>query len=167
MHLHAILDAVRAVSGSSGSWLHGEEHWRRVATNGLDLAAEVGADSLVVVLFGIFHDSMRLNDGYDPAHGSRGAALAESLNPDLIRLSADRLAVLQTACAGHTEGNTTADPTIGACWDADRLDLCRLGITIDSRFMSTASARTPVAQERARNLLTATPDWEAVFARLR
>jgi HD superfamily phosphodiesterase len=60
--LQAVLDAVRILSPSSRSPVHGEVHWRRVATNGLDLAAEVGADPLLVVLFGIFHDSMRFSE---------------------------------------------------------------------------------------------------------
>jgi hypothetical protein len=35
----------------------------------------------------------------------------------------------------------TDDPTVGACWDADRLDLPRVGVTVDPRLLSTAAAR--------------------------
>jgi uncharacterized protein len=164
--LSAALDAVRILSPSRDSGLHGEEHWRRVATNGLDLADGVGADRLVAVLFAIFHDSMRFNDGTDPDHGKRGGFLACCLNDQLLRLPEARLDLLHAACAGHTDGRTSDDPTIGACWDADCLDLCRLGDRPDIRLMSTAPGRTLGAQNRARALLTATPDWEAVFARL-
>jgi uncharacterized protein len=165
-NLKAVLEAVRILSPSAGSHLHGEEHWRRVATNGLDLAEEVGGDPLVAVLFGLFHDSMRFNEHVDPGHGRRGGFLACCLNAELIGLSEDRLDLLDRACAGHTDGATSDDPTIGSCWDADRLDLLRLGDTIDPRAMSTLPGRTMGAQNRARALLTATPEWAAIFARL-
>ena len=164
--LSAVLDAVRVVSPSSLSPFHGEGHWRRVATNGLDLAGEVGADPLLVVLFGLFHDSMRFSEGRDDGHGRRGALLASSLNTELIGLPKDRFDLLCTACADHTEGRTSEDPTIGACWDADRLDLCRLSRAIDPAAMSTVPGRTTYAHERAAALLRATPEWEAIFERL-
>jgi uncharacterized protein len=164
--LSAVLDAVRVVSPSSGSPFHGEGHWRRVATNGLDLALEVRADSLLVVLFGLFHDSMRLREGRDDCHGGRGALLASSLNAELIGLPKDRLDLLYGACADHTEGRTSEDPTIGACWDADRLDLCRLGRAINPAAMSTVPGRTTYVHERAAALLRATPEWQAIFERL-
>jgi uncharacterized protein len=161
--LQAVLDAVRIVSPSSRSPVHGEEHWRRVATNGLDMAAEVGADPLLIVLFGIFHDSMRFSEHRDDDHGRRGGFLASCLNAELMGLSDERLDLLDTACTCHTEGETSDDPTIGACWDADRLDLCRLGRQVDPRAMSTAPGRTPPVQERAAALLAAAPEWVAIF----
>ena len=128
-------------STSHGSLLHGLSHWERVGRNGLDLAAGTeGADVDVVLLFALFHDSMRLNDGHDPEHGQRGGALAPELR-ELVPLGDDHLALLQTACAGHTDGRTSADPTIGACWDADRLDLPRVGITPVAALMSTDAGR--------------------------
>src|SRR4051794_424297 len=76
-----LLEAVLAASTASGSSLHGLEHWRRVGQNGLALAAETdGVDAEVVLLFALFHDSMRLNDGHDPDHGSRGSQLAHDLS---------------------------------------------------------------------------------------
>ena len=164
--LSAVIDAVRIVSPSSTSPFHGEGHWRRVATNGLDLAAETGADPLLLVLFGIFHDSMRFREGRDDGHGRRGGLLARGHNSEMIGLSEDRFDLLYTACAEHTEGRTSEDPTIGACWDADRLDLCRLGRAIEPAAMSTAPGRATHAQERAAALLLATPEWEAIFERL-
>jgi uncharacterized protein len=35
----------------------------------------------------------------------------------------------------------SADPTIGVCWDADRLDLPRVGRTIQPRLLNTGAAR--------------------------
>ncbi len=165
-NLPAALDAVRILSPLSDSTVHGEEHWRRVASNGLDMAEEVGADPLLVVLFGIFHDSMQFAEYSDPGHGKRGGFLACCLNTELIGLADDRLDLLYAACAGHTDGETSDDATIGVCWDADRLDLCRLDEHVNPGMMSTATGRTIRAQARAEALLTDTPDWASIFRRL-
>ncbi|MCJ7754488.1 MAG: hypothetical protein MUP13_07975, partial [Thermoanaerobaculales bacterium] len=53
--------------------VHGPPHWNRVKKNGLELAAETGADETVVRLFAILHDTSRLNDDKDPGHGPRAA----------------------------------------------------------------------------------------------
>jgi hypothetical protein len=125
----------------------------------LDLADGVGADPLLVVMFGIFHDSMRFDEHRDDGHGRRGGFLTCRLNGELLGLEEDRLDLLDLACTGHTNGRTSDDPTIGACWDADLLDLCRLGKSIDARAMSTVPGRMSAVQKRARALLTATPEW--------
>ena len=41
----------------------------------------------------------------------------------------------------HTGGRTSDDPTTGTCWDADRLDIGRVGIIPHQRYMSTEPAR--------------------------
>jgi uncharacterized protein len=166
LNLPAVLDSVRILSPLSTSPDHGEEHWRRVATNGLDLAGAVDADPLLVVLFGLFHDSMRFNEDFDPEHGKRGGFLACCLNTELIGLEDDRLDILYKACAEHSDGETSDDPTIGVCWDADRLDLCRFGREIFPGSMSTEPGRTAPARRRAMGLLTAVPDWASIFWRL-
>jgi uncharacterized protein len=165
-NLTALLDAVRILSPISTSVSHGEEHWRRVATQGLDLAGEVGADPLVVVLFGLFHDCMRFDQYRDPDHGKRGGFLACCLNAELIGLPDDRLDLLYAACAGHPDGSTTKDPTIGACWDADRLDLYRFEQGVTAGTWSTAPARTTLVHERAMALVAAPPEWASIFMRL-
>jgi uncharacterized protein len=136
-----ILELVLPRSTSHTSRLHGLEHWKQVGHNGLALAAETdGADADVVLLFALFHDSMRLNDGHDPDHGRRGSALARELAGSLP-LEPDQLDLLAEACDGHTDGRVSHDPTIGACWDADRLDLPRVGIQPDPGLLSTVAAR--------------------------
>jgi uncharacterized protein len=52
------------------------------------------------------------------------------------------LLVLCEACTYHADGQVSDDPTIGVCWDADRLDLPRVGIGIDRKYLSTAAARS-------------------------
>ena len=136
-----LVDAVLAAGTSSRSPVHGVEHWLRVAANGAELAAETqGAQLPVVCLFALFHDAMRVNDGDDPAHGPRAAELALRLAP-LLELGEGSLALLLEACKLHDRGLVSDDPTIGCCWDADRLDLPRVGTTPHPRFFSTALGR--------------------------
>jgi uncharacterized protein len=126
--------------------IHGPEHWRRVERNGLLLASRTGADAEVVRLFALFHDCQRINDGHDPDHGARGAVFAASLRGTAFELADARFELLRYACVWHTDGKHHSDPTIGACWDADRLDLGRVGLVPDPKFMSTAFAREIAAR---------------------
>lgn len=126
--------------------VHGPDHWRRVERNGLLIAAQNGAVVEVVRLFALFHDCRRVNDGRDDRHGERGAAYAEELRGTLFDLPDAHFELLRLACASHTHGGISDDPTIGACWDADRLDIGRVGIRPCARYMSTAAARQIVEQ---------------------
>jgi uncharacterized protein len=121
--------------------IHGPEHWIRVEANGLLIASESGADITVVRLFALFHDSRRENEFTDPDHGRRGAFLAKSLLGHELHLDARRIDLLMEACEGHTDIMHHPDPTIATCWDADRLDLPRVGITPDPKFLNTARAK--------------------------
>ena len=123
--------------------LHGVVHWARVLENGLRLAAVTGARRDVVALFAVFHDAGRWNDGSDPQHGRRGADLARALHGPLFQLADVGLDLLCTACEHHTHGRTHDDVTVRTCWDADRLDLGRVGKTPDPRQLCTDAARAP------------------------
>ncbi|MBM3962492.1 MAG: hypothetical protein FJ306_11400, partial [Planctomycetes bacterium] len=48
-----------------------------------------------------------------------------------------------------SDGHTENEPGIVACWDADRLDLGRVGITPAPHRLCTAPAREPQRIERA------------------
>ena len=125
--------------------LHGLPHWERVLANGRRLVEGTGADPVVVEYFAALHDSRRLNDGHDPEHGPRAAALVQQLaaaEPELVPLSSSQLELLMEACRTHTSGTATDDTTIGTCWDADRLDLLRVGIRPDPRYLVTETAGT-------------------------
>lgn len=117
--------------------IHGPSHWKRVEATGLLLASRTGADISVVRLFALFHDSQRVNEVTDHGHGLRGAELATSLRGRLFEVTDEAFDRLQDACAGHTDKQQSTDPTVGTCWDADRLDLGRVGILPSERFMST------------------------------
>lgn len=121
--------------------IHGPAHWNRVEEKGLELARESGADQTVVRLFSILHDMCRLNDDEDPGHGPRAADMLGTLVGILFTIDPDPLVLLEQAIRHHTEGFTSPDPTIGTCWDADRLDLPRVGKKPDARYMSTAEGK--------------------------
>ena len=116
---------------------HGPAHWQRVERNGLLLASRTGADPVVVRLFALFHDSRRLNESTDEGHGKRGADFAAQLRGSLYELDDDAFELLIEACTWHTDRDFSENCTIGTCWDADRLDLGRVGIIPDAALMST------------------------------
>ena len=120
---------------------HGPSHWRRVERNGLLLVEHSGADLIVVRLFALFHDSKRENEFTDPDHGKRGAAYARELRGGCFQVSDEQFELLDFACTWHTDLAHHRDPTIGTCWDADRLDLGRVGINPDPAYMNTQLGR--------------------------
>jgi len=121
--------------------VHGAPHWARVRHNGLVLARANGADARVVELFAFLHDVRRENDHSDPLHGARGAELARELNGRHFSLDRAELRLLELACRDHSEGHTRADVTVQTCWDADRLDLGRVGIRPEAERLCTEAAR--------------------------
>lgn len=143
---------------TSGYSVHGPDHWRRVERNGLLLATRTGADIAVVRLFALFHDSRRENDLFDDGHGARGAAYAASLRGSAFDLPDDRFELLRYACVWHTDGEHHDDRTIATCWDADRLDLGRVGVIPDPAFMSTDFGREIAAYGSIQPFLRSTAD---------
>lgn len=122
---------------------HGKDHWLRVLQNAREIAVATGANLRVLELFAVLHDSRRENENHDPEHGRRAAARAEALRGTWFELNDEEMALLLEACRYHSDGLIEAHPTVQACWDADRLDLGRVGIRPDPRFLCTSYARTP------------------------
>jgi uncharacterized protein len=137
--LHALLEDYRLPWDGD----HGIAHWARVLENGLRLAETTGADVAVVRLFAVLHDSRRFNEVTDPDHGPRAAEFARTLRGRLFDLPDHEFGLLHRACAGHTHERTHPDVTIRTCWDADRLDLGRVGITPHPSRLCTEVARSP------------------------
>lgn len=154
---------------SLGWWgIHGAAHWARVLENGVRLASVTGARLQVVRLFSVFHDARRVNEDHDPNHGRRGAALAAVLRGKLFQMSDEDFELLRVACAEHTMGKTTGDVTVQTCWDADRLDLGRIGIRPEVNYLCTAAAKDPamIAWAYQRGIARFVPsivkqEWEA------
>lgn len=136
-----ILENVRDQYELDPKGCHGFAHWARVRANGLRLAETEHADIAVVESFALFHDCRRRDDGYDLEHGMRAADYVASLRKEVTWLNDKQLYLLRTACRGHTTEISHSDVTIQVCWDADRLDLGRIGVIVDTGFLSSRSAR--------------------------
>lgn len=117
---------------------HGAAHWMRVMRNGLDIARHVDdVDTKVLRLFAILHDSQRVGEFRDIDHGFRGAMAALTMEgqPDTFTLDEDQMNLLVEALTFHSDGFISDNPTVAACWDADRLDLLRVGISPDPEYL--------------------------------
>ena len=137
--LHAVLeDYVLPLVGDQGV-----AHWARVLENGLRLAEDTGANIEVVSLFAVLHDSRRINEVTDPEHGPRAAEFAAQLRATMFDLNDHDFRLLYRACEGHTHERDHPDVTIQTCWDSDRLDLGRVGITPHPTRLCTEVARRP------------------------
>jgi uncharacterized protein len=147
-----------------GSHMHGPAHWKCVALTGCMLMKDSGAgDPAVVLLFGLLHDSMRIHDGGDRDHGRRAGAFALELNGQLFHLDKAQIDLLQRACNDHNFGKLSKDPTIAACWDADRLNLWRLGMRPDERFLSTDAAKQKKRIDWARDVVEQSFTWSEIY----
>lgn len=135
-----LLNILRKESLLYDSPIHGLMHWQTVERNGLYLTQFSGADPIVVSYFAYFHDCMRENEGSDPKHGPRGAEFAKK-HHEILGLSKDQLHQLCLACSSHTFGRQTTCPTVSTCWDADRLDIGRVGVIPNSKFLITKEAK--------------------------
>jgi uncharacterized protein len=129
--------------------IHGAPHWARVRWNGLTMARAHGARTDIVELFAFLHDSQRHSDGRDREHGARGADFTLQLNSELLKLDRAGLEMLAYAVRHHSDGLIEADVTVQTCWDADRLDLGRVGITPRPDKLCTEEARQAWLFERA------------------
>lgn len=136
--------------------VHGWAHWVRVYENGMRLAKQNGASETIVALFAFTHDMARDSEGWDTTHGPRAAErIRTELQGKFFTLPPEDLALLTQAVAQHTRGLLQADITVQTCWDADRLDLGRVGIHPDPARMCTSEASDPAtirwAYERSRH----------------
>ena len=123
--------------------IHGAPHWARVRMNGLALARLNGARQDVVECFALLHDSQRIHDGSDGWHGARAADYVQRINREYLSLDKTALEMLVYACEFHSDGLADGDITVQTCWDADRLDLGRVGIRPDPNRLCTTTAMEP------------------------
>jgi len=90
----------------------------------------------------------------------RGAALARELRGEASDLEDAEMGLLAFACEEHTNGGVDSYPTVGVYWDADRLNLWRVGIKSDPRWLSTEAARSEERIGWARDLQWERFSWE-------
>ena len=57
--------------------------------------------------------------------------------------------LLEAACTGHSDGHTVGDIRVLTCWDADRLDLGRVGIKSLASRLCTSAAKDAATIEWA------------------
>lgn len=116
---------------------HGMPHWERVERNGLLLATEE-VNTTVVRLFAYLHDKWRIDNWEDLEHGKRASENILKLRSTLLSgLKDEEFEQLRKACELHTVCHRTGDITIDTCFDADRLDLPRVGILPRPSKMAT------------------------------
>ena len=128
--------------------IHGPSHWARVRLNGLHLANAHRGNAHVVELFSLLHDTKRMNEDYDPLHGKRAAEYAEQLRGVAFEANEQEMALLIQACSLHSDGMLDADITVQCCWDADRLDLWRVGVEPNPNLLCTEEARLIATQRK-------------------
>jgi len=134
--------------GSLG--LHGLSHLRRVAILSGRLASATGEDVEAAVVMGFLHDGARTDDKGGNGHAHDSAVLARQLLKMFYpHLEADRIC---DAIARHADGEVTGDTLTACLWDADRLELKRIGRTIDLDLLSTRVAKR-LARARAARMV--------------
>lgn len=132
-----------ALSGWVLGETHGLSHWQRVERNGIILSMENGRfrediNIKVVRFFAYLHDKCRLNDWADLDHGVRSADMLLTIRDTILKdFTDEEVSLLEKACRYHTTELRTGIPTIDVCFDADRLDLCRVGITPNPKLMAS------------------------------
>ena len=139
LNLDLLINKVKQFSADGWSLgvCHGVSHWERVERNGLLLATEQ-VNTTVVRLFAYLHDKWRVDNEEDLEHGKRAAENLPALRATLLAwLTDEEFALLCKACELHTVCHRTGNPTIDACFDADRLDLMRVGIIPNPKKMAT------------------------------
>ena len=137
-----LLAAIKVQFHIDWEGIHGISHWARVYSNGMRLSEQTGANTKVVQLFAAFHDSRRYNESRDDRHGPRGAELAAEFLGNYFELSNEEFDLLYQACCLHTTAATHESITVQTCFDADRLDLGRVGIVPKAEYLCTDFARS-------------------------
>lgn len=141
------------------SALHGPAHWAHVHRFGAALADRLDLPPegrVCVELFAWLHDLARKDDEAGAQHAVDGAAQIEAILPVIADpLTPAQIETIRVAVRHHSDGMVSGRAgeagvfahidwprdlvvaTVGCCWDADRLDLPRVGMTPSDRFMST------------------------------
>lgn len=132
--------------------IHGSPHWARVLKNGTILAEREGARLDVITLFAFLHDHKRLHDDHDTEHGRLAVESAKSLRGEFFKIDDTGFDLLCEAMENHSDGVVTGDITVKCCYDADRLDLGRVGIMPSPIYLCTDTAKSIIAECYSRSI---------------
>jgi uncharacterized protein len=139
-HIREIALAQFESSLPHGSFIHGPTHWDMVGLTSAILLSANGHNPVIGHLFGMLHDCCRENDYADPGHGERAADFIVAIR-GIIPINDDEFEELYYAIRMHNTGATAHRASIAGClFDADRLDLGRVGAVIDPDFLSSSHA---------------------------
>jgi uncharacterized protein len=146
----ALNDGMSHCTLDQSSPVHGLPHWANVWNTGIRLALKTGASLNVVTWFAFTHDCQRRSDYKDPNHGERAADLLIELRNHTdaaLRhtLTTTEFDDLEFAVRHHSKGLTQKNATVETCWDADRLDLPRVGIIPNPSVLCTDEAKRMVS----------------------
>ncbi len=136
---------------------HGINHWRRVYENTQILSTHYNIESEVFELFALLHDSKREDEFEDRHHGVRATGFVHKLlRNDVILLDEEDAKRLLYACANHTKSDKSDplfnDLIVQICFDSDRLDIGRVGYSVDISYLATDHAKSLVVDgEYVRN----------------
>lgn len=145
-----IYDYVVNNSKVISSELHGPNHWWRVYQNAIMLDTKE-ENKPFYALFAFLHDFMRTGDGVCKEHGHLAAnIISKKFNSaSILGISALHFFILTTAVSRHTDlmpvdlkGSTSMIVELTRnCLDADRLDIGRVGFTVDPKYLFTDRAK--------------------------
>jgi uncharacterized protein len=135
--------------------LHGFSHWRSIFRTGTQLSHNI--DRTVLFYFSVFHDFFRENEYHDSGHGKRALLVIPNIQAYMREAHFDKIQIdsviskLSFALEHHDlppeefealDNSLKNDDTVRFCIDSDRLDLGRVGIRPESRFLLTEEARS-------------------------
>jgi uncharacterized protein len=69
--------------------------------------------------------------------------------PGTLDATDEEMDLLHLVCVHHSDGMTQGDTTVLTCWDADRLDLGRVGIAPRVKYLGTEAARSQTSIDKA------------------
>ena len=120
---------------------HGPVHWFKVYRNCQDIDTMIYENrdenrDWFYWCFAMLHDCKRTSEQADPAHGIEAAKMVPN-DKSQFNISLARAIKLHQMGQTMDETAPLGDMRIGICWDADRLELVRVGIMPDPKYMST------------------------------
>ena len=152
--MEKIIEYIKNRSKFFDSLLHGLKHWKNVEKIGHHLANINGTDKELITLFAYIHDLGRENEDEDVGYGERSVTILEDLyNKKIINIKPEKYQKLIYACRNHDSKTAQSDDlNIQTCWDADRLDLWRIGIEPNPKFLFTKEAKNPEITRLAKHI---------------